>query len=113
MEADVKVKYEKEIMYIKNYIGLNPGQPKCFVSAKTHVSPEIIDELIAEGIIKEEGGVLKLVTRQNIKGKEREDLLIRLKESVIEDKYKNAGRSRLLDDLERRNRTNRHETDGR
>lgn len=115
MKEDVKEKYKKEIMYIKNYISLNPGKPKFLVSANTHISLEIINKLVNEGIILEEAGILKLVTRQTIKGEERKELLIRLKQSVIEDKDKdedkdedknkcknqNRERSKLLEDLRR------------
>lgn len=113
MKEDVKVKYEKEIRCIKYHIELNPGEPKFLVSAKTGVASEIIDKIIAKGIILEEGGILRLPVRQTIKGEARRKLLDELKQSVIEDKYKNKGRSRLLDDLEKRNHTNRHEEDER
>lgn len=95
-----KFKYEKELNAIKRYIAININCPKYKISAETGISLDVIRELIDQGFLAEEEGILRLPKRSNIKNEERRQLISRLSESMkIEKVEKGQVESKLVKEL--------------
>lgn len=101
MEENIERQYATELQKIKNYMALCPGKPKYIVSANTGVSLDVIEKFIEQGILKEEMGVLKAVTKNGRKNEERAKLIRELKFEIDKSKIVDP-KSRLLKDLETR-----------
>lgn len=103
MEENIERQYATELQKIKNYMALCPGKPKYIVSANTGVSLDVIEKFIEQGILKEEMGVLKAVTKNGRKNEERAKLIRELKYEIDKSNKEIVDpKSRLLKDLETR-----------
>ena len=90
--------YEKELGRVKNYVALNPHEPKYKVSAFTGVSLDIIIQLIDDGKLEENEGELRIRRNKNLTNQKREKLVSELSVEINKD-HLEKNESRLVRDL--------------